>query len=61
MSTEELDTILRSHGIEPSLSRGDEFEAFFRARTERLIDQIEKVMGKPVNRSDAAAVRAAAH
>lgn len=52
MSSQELDDILRSHDIEPMALRRDDFAAFFNHRFERLLAGIEKVMGKPVNRSE---------
>ncbi|GAA0926813.1 GmrSD restriction endonuclease domain-containing protein [Pseudonocardia zijingensis] len=50
-SPEDLDTILRSHDIDPLALRADDFAAFFTARFERLLKQIEEATGKPVNRS----------
>lgn len=47
----ELDAILRSHDIEPSHLRDDDFEAFFGARFERMVLQIEEAMGKAANRA----------
>lgn len=48
---DELDAILRSHDIDPVALRTDDFAAFFSARFERLITQIEDATGKPVNRA----------
>lgn len=59
MSSSDLDAILQSHGIDPSTLRADDFEAFLRARAEHLLAQIERAMGKTVNRSDADAAEAA--
>jgi hypothetical protein len=42
-----MDGILRSHLIEPSLLRHDDFEGFFADRKKALIERIETVMGKP--------------
>jgi hypothetical protein len=50
ISTERMDEILRSHVIEPNALRTDNFDAFFRAREEALLDRIEKAMGKPIAR-----------
>jgi len=36
--------------IKPSALRADNFDAFFRAREEALLDRIEKAMGKPIAR-----------
>lgn len=51
ISAEDLDAILRSHDIDPLAVRADDFPAFFTARFERLLKQIEEATGKPVNRS----------
>ncbi len=45
-----LDELLRSHDIDPLALRRDDFAQFFDRRFERLLKQIESVMGKPVNR-----------
>jgi hypothetical protein len=50
-SREDLDAILSSHDIDPLLLRRDDFPAFFNARYERLLRQIEEATGKSVNRS----------
>lgn len=47
---ERMDTILRSHLIEPDAIRSDDFDAFFATRQNALLDRIEKAMGKPVAR-----------
>lgn len=51
-----LDTILRSHFIEPTIFRADDFEGFLRDRAKRLLDAIERVMGKPVQGRDSEGV-----
>lgn len=51
ITPDDLDTILRSHDVDPLALRADDFPAFFTARFERLIKQIEEATGKPVNRS----------
>ncbi|MBA2322670.1 MAG: DUF262 domain-containing protein [Pseudonocardiales bacterium] len=51
IKSDDLDAILRSHDIDPLALRSDDFPAFFTARFERLIKQIEDATGKPVNRS----------
>jgi hypothetical protein len=53
ISPDRLDEILRSHQIEPSLLRGDAFEEFVRDRAGRLLDLIERAMGKAVTGRDA--------
>lgn len=45
-----LDEILRSHLIDPNLTRSDNFEAFFAARKEAILKRIEQAMGKPIAR-----------
>lgn len=45
-----LDRILRSHDIDPVALWRDDFESFFNDRFESLIDQIERIMEKAVNR-----------
>lgn len=48
---EDLDVIVTSHDIDPNALHQDDFPAFFNARFERLLRQIEAASGKPVNRS----------
>ncbi len=50
ISEERMDEILRSHLIDPVALRGDDFDTFFQARKEALLDRIEKAMGKPIPR-----------
>jgi hypothetical protein len=50
IDSELMDDILKSHFIEPSLRRSDNFEAFFKARQTTLLDRMEKVMGKSISR-----------
>jgi len=50
ISEERMDGILRSHVIRPELVRTDSYEDFVRARTEELLNRIEKVMGKAIVR-----------
>lgn len=45
-----LDDILRTHLIEPTFLRNDDFDGFFNARINALSDLIESAMGKPVVR-----------
>lgn len=51
-SADALDRILLSHDIDPLSMRSDDFPSFFNRRFEALVQQIEGVMGKPVNRAD---------
>ncbi len=46
-----MDEILRSHVIAPATLRADDFDAFFQAREQALLDRIERAMGKPIIRS----------
>lgn len=45
-----LDEILESHVIAPEALRTDDFDAFFRARQNALLDRIERAMGKVILR-----------
>jgi hypothetical protein len=49
---EGLDTILRTHAIEPSHLRTADFDLFFAARTEALLQLVEVAMGKPAIREE---------
>ncbi|EAO2684589.1 DUF262 domain-containing protein [Salmonella enterica] len=48
----EMDIILRSHFIEPSLLRQDDFDAFFADRKKQLLKLIEQAMGKSIIQDD---------
>jgi hypothetical protein len=41
-----MDEILHSHQIAPAALRTDYFDAFFQARSQALLEIIEKAMGK---------------
>jgi hypothetical protein len=41
-----MDTILKSHFIEPALLRADSFEGFYSARKAALLALVERAMGK---------------
>lgn len=41
-----MDTILKSHVIDPALLRGDSFQAFYSARKAALLALVERAMGK---------------
>ena len=45
-----LDGFLRSHDIDPAALRRDDFKQFFNQRFESLLRNVERAMGKPVNR-----------
>jgi hypothetical protein len=47
LSEADQDAILRTHLIEPSLLRSDDFDSFYATRKQSLLAIIEKVMGKP--------------
>lgn len=42
--------ILESHVIDPDTLENDDFQAFFKARKEALLERIESAMGKPILR-----------
>jgi hypothetical protein len=48
ISKKRLDSILRSHLIEPATLWNDDFEAFFELRTQALLDLISTAMGKSI-------------
>lgn len=52
LSSAQLDEILRSHLIEPTFLRADDFDGFMKARIDVLADLVAKAMGKPVMVSD---------
>ena len=54
LSAEMLDTILRTHLIEPEYLRRDDFWAFFDARMAVLADLVGEAMGKPVVQGEGA-------
>jgi len=52
MASTRLDEILDSHQINPALLRSDNFEEFVRDRAGRLLDLIERAMGKAISGRD---------
>ena len=48
LSLNEQDEILRSHLINPSLLRSDDFDTFYKDRKQRLIQIVEQAMGKAI-------------
>ncbi len=54
----EMDAILRSHFIEPSLLRQDSFEAFLPIE-KQLLKLIEAAMGKNISQDDVAELETA--
>ena len=50
IAPERMEAILRSHLIDPRALRANDFEAFFRAREEALLDRIQAAIGKPIAR-----------
>ena len=53
MASDRLDAILLSHQINPALLRSDTFEEFIRDRAGKLLDLIERTMGKAISGRDA--------
>lgn len=45
-----MDAILHSHCIDPAAMRADDFEAFYVRRQAQLLDMVERVMGKSIER-----------
>ena len=50
LTADELDAILKTHVIDPVILRSDDFERFYEARFEQLLQRIEGAMGKPIAR-----------
>lgn len=50
IKAERLDELLTSHRCDPAAMRADDFDAFFTARREALVQLVEKAMGKTVQR-----------
>ena len=50
LDDEGMDAILESHLIDPKSLRADDFQEFYRRRAARLLDLVEKAMGKTVTR-----------
>ena len=46
-----MEQILQSHIVVPKYLRLDNFETFFKARENALLDRIEQAMGKPIARA----------
>jgi hypothetical protein len=46
--------VLRAYAIEPKFLRSNDFDAFFAARTEALLQLVEAAMGKPAIRREQA-------
>ena len=49
LSNEEMDELLKSHALSPSLLRMDDFSTFIDDRRQRLLRLIEKAMGKKIS------------
>lgn len=49
ITAEQLDSNLRTHLVEPSFLRADDFHGFFAARQAALLGRIEQVMGKRID------------
>lgn len=50
LTAEQVDDIIRTHAIDPTTLRAGDFDAYFRARRNALVEIIEAAMGKTVNR-----------
>jgi hypothetical protein len=50
IKAERLDELLTSHRCDPAAMRADDFDAFFTARREALVQLVEKATGKTVQR-----------
>jgi len=59
VAPERLDEIIATHGINPALLRANDFDGFIRDRARRLLDLVEKAIGKAVVGRDAEDVVAA--
>ena len=53
MKENDLDEILNTHLIDPLFLRHDDFDGFIRDRACRLLDQVEKMIGKSIVGRDA--------
>ena len=53
IDAEDLDAILETHVIDPAIVRSDDFERFYEARFEQLLQRIEGAMGKQIAREPA--------
>jgi len=49
LSDDQMNHILDTHLIDPQHLRADDFKAFCRARERRLLEMIERAMGKSVH------------
>ena len=50
LTPSDLDAILKTHVIDPTILRTDDFELFYEARFEQLLQRIENAIGKPIAR-----------
>jgi hypothetical protein len=50
LTSTDLDAILATHVIDPAILRSDDFERFYEARFEQLLQRIERAMGKSIAR-----------
>jgi hypothetical protein len=53
VSDDEFIEILKSHVVNPEFMYKDDFKGFFNDRKERILQKIEKAMGKPIMREQA--------
>ncbi|ARP96808.1 DUF262 domain-containing protein [Bordetella genomosp. 13] len=53
-----MDAILRTHSIDPTLLRADDFHGFYASRKQALLAMIDRAMGKTLQQSEASATMA---
>ncbi len=51
LDDDQMNQILKSHGVAPDMLRTDDFEGFFKLRQEMLLHIVEKAMGKSIERA----------
>jgi hypothetical protein len=56
INADELDRIVETHRIRPDLLRAANFDLYFAARAEAVLELISEAMGKPATREDRASV-----
>jgi hypothetical protein len=56
ITAEELDRIVETHRIRPEMLRAADFDKYFAARAEAVLELISEAMGKPATREDRASV-----
>ncbi|WP_435581304.1 hypothetical protein [Amycolatopsis thermoflava] len=51
LPSEQVDTLLRTHHIDPGALRAADFETFFANRSRSLLELVDRAMGKPATRT----------